>query len=102
MTRIRAQRTLTALVFAAALAACSTVSGGFDRPEADNARAAMQIKAALMNDGQADAAPIRVTIRGEAVLLEGFVESQAAADKAIGIARRNADGRRVTSKLVVR
>lgn len=69
---------------------------------AERARVTVGIKAALLSAPDVDAAAIGVRLDGEAVRLEGFVDSEVEHERALAVARQAAQGREVVDELEVR
>ncbi len=73
------------------LVCCSCATSSVQEPEQEDAaevRAEMQIKAALLDEEQVAAAPVRVEYEAGSVRLTGFVETEAEKRRAGEVARR--------------
>lgn len=89
-------------IFVLGLAACSTIINPVQQASDGDARLIMTVKSALIKDPETDAAPIRVRIQNGAVILDGFVESKSARNRAERLARKSADGRKIENRLQLR
>jgi len=79
-------------LFALLVQGCGTATRELEQVNAQQAETETRVKAALIDERSVNAASIQVSMDEGAIVLSGFVESQAQADTAERLARQSTQG----------
>lgn len=101
--RLKNRQSVTALCLLAALIqGCGAATRELEQVNAQRANTETMVKAALIDELSVDAASIQVSMEEGAIVLSGFVGSQAESDTAERLARQSAQDLPVINSLEIR